>query len=339
MLLAGALMAGLLVAMMGRQGEATTARADEARVPQRRAEQPKAQAPAGHERKARLVLTARWGSGAGELGHEAPAEGAPVGPMSFAVDDRGHVHVLDTVNQRIVVFDGDKRTRQIKLPSAAVDDLALTTDGYLVVDRHVDKQVHAVGRDGRVTKSVALAGKNVPSTGLVSALFSRDDGVWVELEHSRLVRVAGPSLEADEARPMVPGRFTRDGKALLSARRLLPDGLRVSQRAPGLQERVIAEPRFSAGVSVLTALEQGASGVVLVGVELRQDEEVAPYRAAHLEHLLLGFGADGAELFRAKVPMSEVPEEVLRPVRLGDDGVLYAMVFRREGVEIYGVQP
>ena len=37
-----------------------------------------------------------------QVGRDRPKEGNPEGPMSFAVDGRGRMHVLDQVNGRVV---------------------------------------------------------------------------------------------------------------------------------------------------------------------------------------------------------------------------------------------
>lgn len=301
---------------------------------------PAAPSPAlAARRDARRVVAVPWGTQAGALGHEVPAEGAPQGPMSFAVDASGKIHALDTVNGRITILDPGRPARSVPLPSVTIDDLDLTEDGgYVVVDRHVGKVVHFLSAQGKERGRVELVGEGVPQPGLVTALFARGDGVWVEVEHRRLVRVADRHGAAAERRAVVPGRFTADGKGLLAAARQGATA-RVTALSPSLQARTLGEVSFPLPVAVLTALEGQQDGGVIVGAVLHRDEDTAPFRTAEVRHLVVGLGPDGAERWRSELPVDEGPEENLRPVRLGLDGALYGMVFRKEGVEFWKVTP
>ena len=69
-----------------------------------------ATAPAPAAQPQGPVLTASWGGGRDQLGRDRPAEGSPVGPMSFAADARGRLLVLDNVNDRVVRRGPDGKT-------------------------------------------------------------------------------------------------------------------------------------------------------------------------------------------------------------------------------------
>src|SRR6185503_15367696 len=73
-----------------RGGTARTARATERRAAPEPAPRKPTRPPEGE-----VVVRAAWGAEVGALGRKAPSEGAPEAPMSFAVDGRGRVHVLD----------------------------------------------------------------------------------------------------------------------------------------------------------------------------------------------------------------------------------------------------
>lgn len=335
-LLPAALAAGaaLLVTLALRSAVSTPARVDE---PLRPLADPAPGAPARVQ--PRLAARAPWGGGPGALGRELPAEGAPLGPMSFAVDAQGAVHALDTVNGRVVVLGQAGAPRAVPLPSLTIDDLELLDDGgYVALDRHTSQSLHFLDREGRETGRVALRGDGLPEPGLATALFVRADGVWVEVEHQRLVRVATREGQAVVDRGTVPGRFLSDHRGTASAARQ-GASLRLTTRTPSLRERLLAAPTFALPVALITGLEARPGGGLVAGVELRQDRPEAPYDTLKVQPMLLEVDGEGVERWRAEVPPDEGPEENFRPVRLGRDGAVYAMVFRREGVEFWQVRP
>src|SRR5262245_58291423 len=61
---------------------------------------PAASAPSGGS----VVVSSTWGSEKDQLGHARPMEGNPEGPMSFTLDPKGRVLVLDQVNGRVVRY-------------------------------------------------------------------------------------------------------------------------------------------------------------------------------------------------------------------------------------------
>lgn len=300
---------------------------------------PPAAPPGPERREPRRVAALRWGSGEGALGHEIPEEGAPQGPMTFAVDGASRIHALDTVNGRVVVIEGGRAARSAPLPSLTIDDLEVLDDGgYLALDRHIGKAVHVLTAAGVERGRVELEGPEIPHPGLVTALFHRADGIWVEIEHRRLVRVGDAAGLPVLERAVVAGRFDAAGQGTLAASRVPPASVRVLAITPSLQARTLAEPSFALPVAIITALEPLDGGVAL-GVLLHRDSMEPPYKTEEVRHLLVGLDAGGAERWRAELPADEGPEENGRPVRLGRDGALYGMVFRRDGVEFWKVTP
>jgi hypothetical protein len=260
--------------------------------------------------------------------------------MSFAVDAGGVIHALDTVNGRVTTLAEGKTSRAIPLPSDTIDDLDLLDDGgYLALDRHIARAVHVLSPEGKERGRIELRGAEIPEPGLVTALFARPDGVWVEVEHRRLVRVGDAAGLPVLERAVVAGRFAADGKGTLVASRLPPDRVRVLRLTPSLEGRPLAEPTFPLPVAMITALEGLPGGGAALAVILHRDSAAPPHATEEARHLLVGLGPGGDEQWRAELPPDEGPEENLRPVRLGRDGALYGMVFRGVGVEFWKVQP
>src|SRR5215470_15081396 len=77
-----------------------------------------------------IHLEARWGRGAGELGHKLGEE-APEGPMSLAVGKKGDLWVLDQVNSRVQHFDAAGKLAGSIPVAETTQDLALGPRGEL----------------------------------------------------------------------------------------------------------------------------------------------------------------------------------------------------------------
>ena len=111
-------------------------------------------APASAGAAGEIVARLPWGKDAAAVGG-TPTNGADSGiegvPASFLVDEAGAVHILDTVNRRIVVLKPGAPPATVSL--AALGDASLLVDfavrgrGWLVADRTANAVVE-VGPDG-----------------------------------------------------------------------------------------------------------------------------------------------------------------------------------------------
>jgi len=277
-----------------------------------------------------------WGSAAGLVGRLIPRSGAPQGPMSFDVDAAGRLYLLDQVNDRIQVFGRDGvLQRVIGVPEGAVQDLALLSGkpGRLaLLDRLVFRDVFVVDDSGRIVGKADLQGPGVPESGGVTALFAREDGLWVEVEHRRLVRVADLSGRPDRKRPEVLGR--PDGARVLRAKQMRPDAVWILEGTWGAfaPARLVARIRFDRPIRQVIDLEGLADGRILVAVRLKADGD------ERIDELVL-VGPDGLEMERKRVLSDVRPEETYRQVRVGRDGSIYHMSLFDDGVTIRRVLP
>jgi len=277
-----------------------------------------------------------WGSGVGRVGRLMPKMGAPEGPMSFDVDAAGRLYLLDQVNDRIEVFGSDGVLQKvIGIPDGAVQDLALLSGkpGRLaLLDRLVSRRVFVVDGTGRVVGKTDLQGPGIPEPGGVTALFARDDGLWVEVEHRRLVCVADRSGWPDRKRPEVLGR--PDGARVLRAKRMRPDTVWILEGTwgPFAPARLVSRVRFDRPVRQVIDLEGLADGRILVAVRLKPNGDVC------MDELVL-VGPDGVEMERQRVLSDVRPEETYRQVRVGRDGNIYHMSLFDDGVTIRTVLP
>jgi hypothetical protein len=131
---------------------------------------------------ATIVLSAPWGSSTGQLGQNLQQEGAAEGPASFAVDSSSQVHLLDMVNNRIVVFSSGKFVRQVQLPGSRWDDFDIAGTGYVLLDRFVQQSLVVVDSSGNTQATMNLGDVGIDEPSLVTTVSANSGGLWVEVE-------------------------------------------------------------------------------------------------------------------------------------------------------------
>ncbi len=297
------------------------------------------QADASREKKEtkgmQVVKRFEWGDKPGQLGHKLADEGAPEGPMSFVVDDSGRVVILDQVNSRLQVFDPDMKPATIDLPADSYQDIAADADGNpVLLDRLARRSVEIYSPDGKLIQKIALEGKGVPEGGGVTGLFYRTDGIWVEVEHTRLVRVADADGRPDSRRPVMPGRFSKDGNRILSASRSGRQSAELMSwpaADPNSAPVLLARLQFDFHLAAINALESDASGRIFLGALLINERPAPPHDITAAGEEIVLLAPDGSIGKRIRLPVNSGPEEQFRPIRLGADGKLYRLRCTSDG--------
>lgn len=155
------------------------------------------------------------------------------------------------------------------------------------------------------------------------------DSVYVEAEHGPLIRVGGLDGTSDTERPQLPGRPSRDGKALLTAN-VGPRGsskvyVHAVDRASG-QHRFSREYSLPLPVLSILMLDTDASGVIYLAVSGEEPHPPEEVRPGHWVRLLCLDALDGAPLGSADLPSNAMPEETFRDFAVPDSGgVLYSV--------------
>jgi hypothetical protein len=289
---------------------------------------------------AEKVFTAKWGGAPGQLGRKEANESSPEGPMSFVVDDRGRALVLDQVNSRVQVFEAGKEPRSLALPGDTFQDLASTDDdGVVALDRLTTQSLAFVDSSGKVTHEVGLAGKGVAEPGEITGLFQRDDGTWVEVNHANLVRVADRTQNADVQRPILQGRPTADGAAILRASKSGERAVYVAEQRGEQPVRAISRIEFDLPVYQLLALETDRHGRIFLGASLLEERAEAPFDVTASAELVVVLAPNGAELSRIQLPEANGADESFRRIRVGDDGFLYQLTTSEDGATLWRVKP
>ena len=284
---------------------------------------------------AEIVFTAPWGDGPGQLGRHMPDEGAPEGPMSFVVDDKGRYLVLDQVNSRIQIFEPGKHPRSIVLSGNTFQDLVLDGAGNpLLLDRLGRASITRLDPDGKYLGELDLIGPDIPEGGMITGMFAQEDGIWVEVQHRRLVRVADADGNPDPERPAVEGRFTEDGAWLLTAALERPNGAAVFRQSIGNEpnrQALLARVRFPDRVGHLLTLASDATGRVFLAAHLVQSREVSPFDVVASREEVVILADDGTELERRSLPTADGAVEQFRSIAVAPDGSISQLLLDENG--------
>jgi len=275
------------------------------------------------------ALFSSWGGGERDLGRDQPGEGSPSGPMSFAVDSRGRVWVLDQVNGRVLRFNKGEVEATLPLDRRTAQDLAVADDGSVaVLDRFGDEDVVVYGPDGSLVGSIPLAGEGIDGPGYVTGVFVDGTDVYVEHEHGPLIRIGDTKGAPAEPREQIPGRPSRDGKSYLKAG--ITDAAAgrtyvVSNARPSQEHRFTRELRFDASVWAILLLDTDLSGTIYFAVQIDEGSE-------HVVVLTCLDPLTGVPQGSAILPANTLPEESFRDFVVLDEGGVVAAMRSEKGV-------
>ncbi len=292
----------------------------------------------GASAQARVVLSASWGGGAGQLGRRADPESVAEGPMSFVIDGRG-VAIVDNVNRRVARFDAAGRPLPpIALDTDAAQDLARAGhDRLAVLDRLHDKRVTVYDADGTPRARLPLVGPGLADAAAVTGLFGdRDGNLWLEREHGAWMQLADSDGRAADVRAPAPGRPTRAGRFVAAAIADRQSGsVRVrlyadAESAPAWETTV----RLGAPVLYLALADGDAAGRVYLGARTGREQATPPYAIVDESLVLVALDDAGREQARLTLPAPPATEEAFRELYVGDDGTIYWMRRSAAGVVV-----
>lgn len=283
-----------------------------------------------------VVVTGAWGSRPGEFGRKKADESNPEAPMAIAVAGADTV-VVDQVNLRIQRFRGGAPQGSIPIADT-VQDIALGAEGRTIaLDRLVDQNVKVYSAEGKLMNEIPLAGKGIPSPGHTTAVLADDQGIWVENEHSTLVRVADAQGNADPERPELPGRPTRDGQRVIAL--AIRDALRGEIVVTSfLRSSLEAQwsQTFTLGHQVIEVLmlDSDRAGSVYFAAATVDEGPAPSFLIENPTISLVRLDPSGALSGRLDVPGLVSGDETRRPLALDDEGAVLLMRPTEAGVEI-----
>ncbi|MBI5500734.1 MAG: hypothetical protein HY907_10870 [Deltaproteobacteria bacterium] len=289
-----------------------------------------------------VVIRAEWGAEPGQLGKHDAAESAPEGPMSFAVAPGGDVWILDQVNRRLARFDATGRfLATLDLASETFQGLAVGPDGHLaLMDRLAARVVRVLDPDGQLLGEVPLEGFGIAEGGGTTAVFARDDGVWVEYDHRRTVRVLDAQAHDPYYRRTLDGRPLGPGLVAGLARLDGPSAVNLRTVDRGT-DTTLAETilRFDEPVRRLVELAGDDQGDVVLAVHLATEAPARDHAILHEELAVLVLDAALVERRRLSATPSTGPWEQFKELEVEADGTIWQLAFLDSGVEVRRWQP
>lgn len=284
--------------------------------------------------KGTTLIKGKWGAERGQFGRLKARESNPEGPMSFAVGKKGALVVLDQVNQRLQRFtpEGQLLSTQ-RIPTPTAQDLLIDDNGNaLVLDRlGKDPKIHVYDASGNPKGTIPFTGDHVGEPGGVSGVFADADGVYVEVGHDKLVRVADGNGNPVSTRDTVPGRPTRDGRLYIKAGMLDKAAGRVYVQAHDKAQKLAWEAALNLGGAVvhILLLDSDKAGNVYLGAEV----EETPAPQATYKTVVARLEGQQGKLTGQLIlpPTTSDPTESFRPLTVGDDGTVYHLVHTVNG--------
>lgn len=280
-----------------------------------------------------LVLQLPWGPGGQSLGRHEPDEASPLGPMSFAPGNADDLWVLDQVNARLARFSLDGALlAEVPLPSVTCEEFELLPDGTLVLlDRLVRDSLVVMDPSGQTIREEALQGQGIPDGGGVSAMFVRPDGVWVEFEHTHMVRVLDEKLQPAD-RVVLPGRAL-DAQHRVVAALDGQGGATLRVRDADGNTLFGTEASFEHPIDRIVWVEAARDGSVLALFHL-MEFGADPYTVAFEGVRGILFDKHLHERGVLQSPYVIRRWEQFREFRLEPDGTVWQMAFTEAGVVI-----
>lgn len=307
---------------------------------------PKGSAPAGVA-DGKIFAQGAWGTGPDEFGRHNVLESNPEGPLTISVDNQGNAYVLDQVNGRIVRFDKNgKPLPPFQLTQQAPRDIVVSPTGTtLVMDQLRDKTVAVLDTNGKLIGELPVTGKrlNDKENGLATGVFADADGVYVEKAHAMQFRVGDAAGNPDPNQPLMDGRPSRDGTALLSMG--LTKALagrfwvRATDRSTG-QMRFMREFTMPLQILQLIFLDSDASGRIYAAAHIGRELPVNPADGGSGGGFvdesvqLLCLSPTGEPRNNLTLPANTMAEESVRDIAVRDDGTILYMYRTEQGLQI-----
>jgi hypothetical protein len=287
--------------------------------------------------KGEAVVRGKWGGKPGEFGHRPAQESNPEAPMAIIAGAAGELTVVDQVNLRVQRFKNGEPVGSFSASETVQDVANLPGGKTALLDRLADKNIQVYGPDGQLANTAPIVGKGVPEGGRVTGLISDDKGIYVERDHTTLVRVADTSGNADTERPEIPGRPTRDGKWVVT--------LALTDRASGAfvltafdrgTFQAVWSKDLTIGIPILQVLtvDSDTAGNIYVAADTGQESSAPPYSIVNESITVLRINQGGSIDGKLELPAPATGDEMQRPVTIGDDGTVYEMVPSADGMSI-----
>ncbi|MFH1435451.1 MAG: hypothetical protein ABIJ56_07015 [Pseudomonadota bacterium] len=281
------------------------------------------------------VVHLPWGSGDWQAGKKDADESAPEGPMSFTVSPWGGIYLLDQVNLRVLMFSPQGLpVGQVPVHSDTYQDIEVSAGGQIVLlDRLAGRCLTVLDAGGKPVSRTGIEGGAIPEGGGVTAMFLRDDGVWLEVEHRYLVRLLDGSC-APTSQQVFPGRFAPAAPRALRAQRLTPSSAEI-QIVDGSTGGPVGRAVMGWGSLLyrIVWIEPDRHGNIVMMFHLL--DELDPVNVAREEVAAYVASSD----LQTVTPLFSTPDtirewEQFREFKVLADGTVLQMAFMDDGVRL-----
>ena len=246
-------------------------------------------------------------------------EGERTGPAALVVASDGSFYVADTVGGRVLHYSSKGDRLSIITPSeqvVGIADLAVIDSDVVVLDiAAVVPRVLRCSPDGKVEVSYDLPEGLRPENGLSGMAVGENGEVLIELEFgATLYQLTDPAGIYTPKR--LEGRVHRGRLYKVVFPYLIADDSKI-------------EFKFSSNFGGLYFLGTQADGSFYV-----VQEDVVNVSPVEVDQTVHYFNAEGRRLGMARVPLAERFIPVTHGLAVGPEGIVYAMITRRDHVEI-----
>ncbi|MDI6697311.1 MAG: hypothetical protein QME85_00020 [Candidatus Saccharicenans sp.] len=272
------------------------------------------------------VVRARIGSGAEDLGVVTPQEANPEGPMSFAVSHAGEIYVLDQLNSRIQVFKDGRWLRSIPIPGETYCDLEIMSDGRIaLLDNLIRQEVIMINSRGQAEEKISLRRPEIAEPAAVTGIYCRSEGLWPGLwaeAENRFILLTGLDGKPAAEVKVLPGLLTPSGRRLLKIEMAGEKQVRLFCSEEDFQTWRSYDISFGLPVGIIYGPWKDRAGNLYLAANIFdvQDED----------NEMVVLDPSGQERNRIKMALSSGIHEVLKPVLVTPDGLIYQMAIEPE---------
>lgn len=275
------------------------------------------------------VVTARWGSGQGQVGLLDQPE--PKGPNSFGVDDRGRVYVLDEVNRRVVRYAAGRQDALYHLPDTQFDDLVTARDRFVVLNRDEPaRRALVFDAEGGLVATLPVDA----NVGGITRLFVVGPDVCVECSNTALFKIGtldGAAASAADQAAAMPGRPTPAGTVLGASLQDRND-VAVDVKGPSHTTTIKLRAHSNRDIAGIVDMAGDKAGSIYAVYGLYK-EDPANVDNAKGRLVIAKYSANGELIGRAETRNDYRPEP-FRKVAVTESGDVYQLTTGRAGIAI-----
>lgn len=273
-----------------------------------------------------------WGSAVNQIGRVRPSEGNPEGPMAISIDKEGTIFILDQVNFRILVIPKIGNFHAIPIPSNTFQDILALDGKFALLDRLFAKVILIIDMGGKVLSEIPIEGRGVPFPGAVTGLVAQLNGIYLEVDRLWTVRVADMQGKPDLQRPILAGIIGFSNKASYRAgigegnSCVITEFMFTRREKP----RLFAKVEFPVRPTQIDSFGITKTGYAFLAVRLEEE-------SSEPKEMVVVLDETAKEVGRVSLPGSNIPEEQMKPIKLGHDDTMYLLILDEKGGTIWRV--